>query len=159
ISVTFPANGGTYSTSTFNSGCSPTGVCGAVNFNNSSSSRTIGVIIKRNGDNQYWNGTTFSGTTEIFNSVTCPSPCTSNANIAWTYALAAPADGSYTVRARGADSGTPGGVISTANTFTIDSTNPTTASVDTPANGASFNAATAPTTLSGTAADNAGGSG
>ncbi|HMI99090.1 MAG TPA: S8 family serine peptidase, partial [Gaiellaceae bacterium] len=159
ISVVFPANSTSLNTAGYNAlnGTPGGDIGGTVNFNNSSTSRTIGVSIKRNSDNQYWNGSAFSSASEIFNSVTCPSPCTSNGSITWTYAFAAPADGSYTVRAQGSDSG--GSATSSAATFTIDNTGPTTASVTTPANGGLFRAATVPAAFGGSAADNTGGAG
>src|SRR5439155_487834 len=94
VAVAFPADATSYTTSTYNAGNgTPAGdIGGSVNFNNGSSARTIGVSIKRASDNLYWNGSSFSSASEVFNSVTCPAPCTSNGSITWTYAFAAPAD-------------------------------------------------------------------
>ncbi|MFL5798727.1 MAG: hypothetical protein ACJ77A_12450, partial [Actinomycetota bacterium] len=160
VSVAFPVSGTSLNTAGYNAGNS-TGagdIGGTVNFNNGSSSRTLGVSIKRNSDNKYWGGSSFSSSSEVFNSVTCPAPCTSNGAITWTYAFAAPADDSYSARATASDSG-GSTTQATPNTFTIDSTNPATASVTTPADAASYNGTTVPATFSGSAADNSSGSG
>jgi hypothetical protein len=56
------------------------------------------VSIKRNSDNQYWNGTAFACDTEVFNAA--------SGTASWSYALAGGnlTDGvSYTVRSKATD--------------------------------------------------------
>src|SRR5207249_2633594 len=105
--VTFPVNATTYTTASFNAGNStPAGdIAGTVNYNNNSTGRTIAVSIKRTSDNTYWNGSTFTGTTENFNPATTCTSCTGNGSGTWAYNFAAPAEGSYIVHARATDSG------------------------------------------------------
>src|ERR1041385_1348820 len=154
-SITFPANGGDYNNSAYNAGCTPTGICGTVTFNSNSSSRVLGVSIKRISDGFYWNGSSFISSGEIFNNQSMGS---ANGSLNWNYAFAVPANGSYLVRSKASDNGgteTPGA----GNTFTIENTAPITASVTTPVNGTLYGPTTMPANFSGSAADNSGGGG
>jgi hypothetical protein len=67
-------------------------------------------------------------------------------------------DGTYTVQAKSTDK-VGNTFTGTAITFTLDNTNPTTASVTTPATGNTFRGATVPANFIGSAADNSGGVG
>src|SRR5919109_1736988 len=162
VSVTFPADQAGYTTATFNAGNGTAGgdIAGTVNYDNGSTGRSTAVSIKRNSDNLYWNGSSFSSASEVFNTATCSgSGCTGNGGATWTYNFTAPAAGFYTVRARATNSGT-GNTTTTADVvFAIDNTNPVTASVESPVDDASYSASSAPTTFGGKAADNVGGSG
>src|SRR5829696_5057627 len=160
-SVTFPVNNGVYNTAGFDAGNgTPAGdIGGSVVFNTNSASRTLGVSIKQNSGGQYWGGAAFdAGTTEVFNSVCGSGTCTTgNSSVPWAYVVSAPAEGSYVVHAKATDDG---GTSTTSDlTFTIDNTNPITASGEAPANSAIYSASTVPTSFSGKVADNAGGAG
>ena len=158
--ITFPVSGTTYRATTYNAGCSPTGICGTAA--DATGVQTVNVSIKRNSDNTYWNGSIFTGTTETFNLAT--------GTTSWNYPFALPADGSYTVHVQTADTvgnAQTGTTYAATSTFTIDATAPSLTTLqmfDTNANGkvdqvkATFNeslaACTAPCTtgwtLSGT---------
>src|SRR5206468_3210594 len=111
----------------------------------------VEVSIKRNSDNLYWNVSSFSSASEVFNLASGIGP--------WSYAFALPADGSYTARSRATDNvslvETPG----IGNTFTVDTVGPIIASIIVPANGSAYTAATVPATFSGSVQDNSGGVG
>src|SRR5439155_1590715 len=93
---------------------------------------------------------------EVFNAAT--GSFSGNGGKSWSYAFALPSDGSYTVRAQATQSRFANGT-SAANTFTIDSAAPVTASVSAPVNGTVYGPTTMPATFSGSAADNSGGGG
>jgi len=95
--VTFPVASGSYTTATWNAGCPVPGVCGTASDASSGVAR-VELSIRR-GSNIYWNGTAFSGSTEIF--------FTAAGTTAWSFALAAanfPASANYTIRVRATDS-------------------------------------------------------
>ena len=131
VAVTFPANSGSYTTTNYNAGCTPTGICGTAAWQSNSNTRAVAVSIKRLSDNLYWNGSTFASATEVFVTATCATTsargCGLNTNnsgtVNWTYAFAAPAAGSYEVRARAGDSDET--EFSATNTFSIDNIAPT----------------------------------
>ncbi len=136
FSITFPANNGNYNNTNYNAGCTTVGICGAVNFTNGSSSRSITVSLKRNSDNADWNGSSFvAGTSgsRILNAGSIDG--SGNGSIPWHYAFAVPPDGAYTVRAHASDSGDTTGSDAGPNIFTVDNTGPTLNSVTGPANG------------------------
>jgi hypothetical protein len=96
-SVTFPAASGAYNTATWNAGCPAPGICGTAS-DASSGVAKVELSIRR-GANTYWNGTAFSGSTEVF--------FTATGTTAWSFAFAAsnfPASASYTIRVRAIDS-------------------------------------------------------
>src|SRR5207247_776171 len=155
IVVSFPANGGAYNSTTYTSGGG--NINGTVQWgsNTTDNGRTVGVSI-RQGSGNYWNGSAFSSASEVFNAAT--GSFSGNGGKSWSYAFALPSDGSYTVRAQATQSGFANGT-SAANTFTIDSAAPVTASVSAPVNGTVYGPTTMPATFSGSAADNSGGGG
>ena len=89
----------------------------------------------RQGSANYWNGTSFSSPTEVFNTATL-----SGAN--WSYAFASssfPANANYTMRVRAIDAA--GNVqAATSRTFRYDTTNPGS-SYAFPASGGTYNTA------------------
>ena len=130
FSVRFPADNTMYSPTSYNAGCIGGGcggcagqtaaICGGVNFDKDSTvpSRVVDVSIKRNSDGLYWNGSGFASAAETFNSASPATDFTGNGNVTWLYPFSAPADGSYTVRARAEDSKTSP-TFTNANIFTI----------------------------------------
>ena len=129
--ITFPVSGTTYKASTFNAGCSPTGLCGTAS--DATGVQAVTVSIKRNADGLYWNGSIFSGSSQTFNAVTTLGT-PGGTSTTWKYTFALPAsDGGYTVHVQTAD--TLGNALSGTNyadtaTFTIDTTAPTVSSIN-----------------------------
>ena len=115
--ISFPATGGSYNT----------GWTGTVTGTASDTTGGSGIantqVAISNGAGQYWNGTSFANGT-----LTWLTTTGTNNNTTWTYALAKPAEGSYTVQARSTDAQTNTGATATA-AFTIDTTAPTVTSV------------------------------
>src|SRR5207249_1584472 len=91
------------------------------------------------------------------------SATTGNTAAAWTDNVTLPTwcsqtDGTYIVQAKATDKA--GNTFTgAAVTFTLDRTNPITASVTTPTSGSAYTAATVPASWSGSAADNSSGVG
>jgi len=107
--VTFPINNASYTTATWNAGCPVSGVCGTASDANSGV-QAVEVSIRR-GTTTYWNGTSFSSTTEVF------LPATGTTT--WSFAFPAskfPASGSYRIRVRARDNA---GNIQSPSTRTI----------------------------------------
>ena len=89
------------------------------------------MSIKRNSDDQYWNGTAFDSTPEVFNSA--------SGTASFSYALPGSnlTDGvSYTVRSRATDIATNAETTPTSVTFTFASLAPTVTFTGAPANAA-----------------------
>ena len=116
ITLNFPANSGAYNASGWAAGCSPVGICGRAS--DSVGVTSVGVAILQQSTDRYWNGSSFSSSSQVFN--------TARGTTTWDYAFARPADGTYTVYVRATD--TLGNTTSTANlttaTFLIDTTPP-----------------------------------
>jgi LmbE family N-acetylglucosaminyl deacetylase len=94
--VTFPANNGSYTTASWNAGCASPGVCGTAS-DAASGVKSVGVSIRRGAGN-YWSGTSFSSTTEVF------LPATGTT--AWSFPFPAsnfPAAANYRIRVRTTD--------------------------------------------------------
>ena len=142
--ITFPANNGFYNTAGWTGTLTGTandpgaGASGLAN---------VGVSIKRLSDNKWWNGTSFSSNTEVFNTATGTS--------SWSLPLAASNltdNVQYTVRSQATD--IAGNVQTTpaSATFTYDTT-PPTSSISFPTNGAFYNAAGWTGSITGSAND------
>ena len=124
--ISFPANNGSYKASAYAGGCSTVGICGSAT--DASGVASLRVSIKRGSDNTYWNGSSFSGTTETFNAATLGSP--NAGSTGWGYAFALPADGSYTVHVQATDTfgnAQSGTTYAATSTFKIDTVAPTNA--------------------------------
>jgi hypothetical protein len=94
ITVAFPTPTGAYKTSAWNSGCATPGICGtATDF---SGVQSVSVAIHQAASNKYWNGSSFSSSTQVFQQA--------SGTTSWGYALPVQADGSYTVTVRATDS-------------------------------------------------------
>ena len=94
--VTFPAGNTSYTTATWNAGCASAGVCGTAS-DAASGVQSVGVSIRR-GSGNYWNGTSFSSTTEVF--------LTATGTTAWSFSFPAsnfPAAANYRIRVRATD--------------------------------------------------------
>lgn len=111
LSVGFPSNGGAYSPTGWNSGCSTAGICGvAADAGTGVSSVKVSI---RQGTGNYWNGSSFGSATEVLLMAT--------GTVSWRYAFTGssfPANGSYTVRAVATDNA--GNAASSTSTFTIN---------------------------------------
>jgi large repetitive protein len=101
ISFGFPLNGHSYSAAEWKSGCSQgTGVCGTA----SDPSGVVGVAvsIKQSSTGKYWNGKSYSNTSETYFVAKLSSQIATGAS--WFYALPLPApDGGYTLHALASD--------------------------------------------------------
>jgi LmbE family N-acetylglucosaminyl deacetylase len=110
--VTFPVANASYTSATWNVGCATAGVCGTAS-DASSGVQGVDVSIRRGAGN-YWNGTSFSSTTEIF----FPAAGTTS----WTFAFPAsnfPNAASYRIRVRARDNA---GNVQSPTTRTISFT-------------------------------------
>ncbi|MEA2201689.1 MAG: thermitase, partial [Solirubrobacteraceae bacterium] len=141
VSMTFPANNGTYNAAGWTAGCASAGLCGTAADTGATISG-VQVSIKRNSDNTYWNGTSFVAGSESY--------LAAAGTTSWSFALAAStlSDGvGYTLHAKATDS--VGNVSSVASrTFTYETTAPSP-TVSTPANNSNINKTTP--TVSGSA--------
>ena len=117
--LTFPVNNTTYRASTYNAGCTPTGLCGTVTDN--VGVQTVSVSIKRNSSNTYWNGSAFSGSSQTFNTATVGTVGATSTT--WAYGFSLPSDGAYTVQVQATDAASNTGSSGTS-TFTVDTTAP-----------------------------------
>jgi hypothetical protein len=122
MTLTFPANGGTYGTFAWGVGCSGgAGLCGSVRDPHGVKSLVVSI---RQGSGNWWGGSSFNKTSETFNSATLASP--GENSTAWRYPLSLPADGSYTVHVRATDgaANTTSAAAQLSSTFTIVTTPP-----------------------------------
>jgi len=118
IKLSFPADKGLYDTASWSAGCTGgAGVCGTASDSSGVASVSVSVLQQSTG--RYWNGTSFSASSEVFNAA--------GGTTSWRYPLALPApDGSYTIHVRATDTlgnATPAGSQLSA-TFTIDTQPP-----------------------------------
>ncbi len=116
IALTFPTSGGSYNAAGWAAGCAPAGICGTATDPSGVTSVAVAVLQQSSG--KYWNGATFSSSTRTFNTASG----TSN----WNYAMARPANGTYTTYVRATD-GFGNVTTSTAlmtRSFTIDTVAP-----------------------------------
>ena len=126
IGTTFPTSGGRYTNTSYNAGCgtSTTGdICGTAT-DATSGVATVEISVQRASTGLYLTGTTFSAASQTWGTAT--------GTTSWSYAIAAttfPADGSYTVFVRAAD--TVGNAATTSTPFVIDRTKPTAVGITT----------------------------
>jgi type II secretory pathway pseudopilin PulG len=114
VGITFPADGGTYTSTSWDAGCGSR-ICGTAAATGSGVAVVSASI--RQGSGNYWNGSAFASASEVL------LPATGTTS--WSLAFAGgnfPATGSYTVRAVVTD--TAGGTASTSSSFTIDNVAP-----------------------------------
>jgi hypothetical protein len=114
--ITFP--GGTvYTPTSWNASCSSS-ICGTATDSGGSGLQQVDVSLRR-GSGNYWNGSSFSSATPVWNAASGTS--------AWTYAFAAssfPADDTYTVAARATDNASNVQSPVSSQSFAIDTTPP-----------------------------------
>jgi hypothetical protein len=145
--VTHPADSISYNAAAYLAGCDDAveEICGTAADNEGGSGLdVVEVSIQRNSDGFYWDGDAFLDTAGI------PIFDEAAGTASWTYAIALPADGVYTVTARATDRA--GNTLTGAsNTFAVDTTAPeiTLDAVATPTNDAT-------PTFSGTAGTDTG---
>jgi len=114
ITLTFPANGSYYNAAGWTAGCSTVGVCGTAS--DPVGVTSVGVAALQQSSGKYWNGSSFSSSSRAFNA----AAITPSATTPWSYALARPADGIYTLYVEATDS--LGNTTSTANLTTTQFT-------------------------------------
>ncbi len=116
ITLNFPASGSYYNAASWTAGCSTVGVCGTAA--DPVGVTSVGVAVLQQSSGKYWNGSSFSSSSQVFNTATGTS--------SWDYPLARPADGVYTLYVRATD--TLGNTTSssglTTASFTIDTVAP-----------------------------------
>jgi hypothetical protein len=122
VTLSFPANKHTYREETWGAGCSGSGgLCG-----NAKDPRGVASVVVsiQQGNGNWWGGSSFNKTSEFFNTVTLGSPGASSTE--WSYPLAYPSDGPYTVHVRATDAlgNTIAAESQLATSFKIDSTPP-----------------------------------
>ena len=116
--TTFPAAGGEYNAGGWAAGCATAGLCGTYADGSGSGVSQVEVSI-RQGSGNYWNGSSFSSASEVWNAAGLSAG-------SWSYPLAAgsfPADGSYTVRVRAVDAAA-NTEAPTSRGFEYDTTDP-----------------------------------
>ncbi|MEX2237495.1 MAG: Ig-like domain-containing protein [Dehalococcoidia bacterium] len=129
--ITFPVDGSTFNAPTYTDACNidTDEVCGTADAVGGTAIVLVEVSLKRNSDNQYWDGDSFDSAALFVGA---------SGTTSWIYTLALPPDGSYTLSSRATDAA--GNVESTAvATFTIDTVAPAAPSLDSPAEGAGTN--------------------
>lgn len=95
--VSFPVDGSALRSAAWGQGCpGRAGICGSAKDANGVSAVYVSI---RQGNGKWWGGSSFDQTSESFRTATLSSGHTT----AWSYALALPADGSYTVHVRALD--------------------------------------------------------
>jgi len=83
--------------------------------NDASGVQKVEVSIKRNSDNQYWNGSSWvAGQTWLL----------AQGTTSWSYSLTPDSDGSYTIQSRAIDNSNNQETPAAGNTFTFDTTPP-----------------------------------
>jgi hypothetical protein len=123
ISVSFPADGGSYNTAGWNAGCvGGAGLCGSAI--DASGVAGASLSIQQLSTGKFWNGSSFSSTTETFNAAAATGGYSTS--FVGRYPLAVPAAGSYRVHVRAADilGNTTTAAAQTSLTFTIDTAAP-----------------------------------
>jgi len=116
ITVTFPANGGSYNGSSWSSGCaSGAGICGTASDPSGVSRVAVGIY--QTSSKKYWNGSSFSSSSLVL--------ITASGTTAWHYGFTPPLAGGYTVYVGATDNlgnTTSNGKLVTAG-FTYSTTN------------------------------------
>src|SRR5439155_1601896 len=157
--VTTPSDGSVYRAATvpvtFSGSAADDNTGLGLNANNTT------FTLQRSSDNFYWTGSAWQSA--VFNLPTTHSATTFHSTAACRTSVtfptwAAQSDGTYTVKATATDI-VGNTFTSGAVSFTLDKTAPVTASVTAPATSGPFGSATVPSSFSGSAADNSGGSG
>jgi hypothetical protein len=100
VSISFPANNGTYSASTWNAGCAVAGLCGSAA--DSAGISRVSLTLRQNSSGLYWNGSSLAaGPTTLAATLSSPGATA----VTWSYALAARSfpDGTYTLVANATD--------------------------------------------------------
>jgi hypothetical protein len=118
--VTFPAASGSYNAAKWNAGCASAGFCGTASDSLSGVKR-VELSLRQVASGNYWNGTSFSASSEQFLSATGTS--------SWSFPFAGsafPADGQYTLRVRAVDNANNVEAAS-SRSFTIDTALPAVA--------------------------------
>src|SRR5207237_365099 len=150
-SVTTPAGG-----SAFRAATVPATFSGSVADNSGGvglNANSTTFTLQRSSDNNYWTGSAWQAA--AFSLAATNSATTGSTAATWTSSATLPtwaseSDGTYTVQATATDKA--GNTFTgTAVTFTLDNTNPITASVTAPIDGTLYNASTVPTTSTGKA--------
>jgi len=113
ITLQFPKPYGVYNSPAWSAGCSSVGVCGTAA--DPSGVKSVAVAILQGSSGKYWNGSSFSSSSIVYNPGTTPL----------AYPIARPADGVYTLYVRATDTfGNTTAGAGDASTFTVDTVAP-----------------------------------
>lgn len=93
ITMTFPADHGSYGAATWAAGCPTPGICGTAA--DASSVQSVAVSIYQESSHQYWTGSSLSSYSPVFN----PASGTTS----WHYGFTPPQAGTYTVQIQATD--------------------------------------------------------
>ena len=121
--LAFPAPAGSYTAAEWDTGCATAGLCGTYGDGSGSGVADVEVSIQQGGGD-YWDGSGFSSSTEVWN----------EADLVvgdWSYDFDSsdlPADGDYTVRVRARDD-VGNTEAPSSRTFEVDQTDPSSALV------------------------------
>src|SRR5438105_3353538 len=102
VELRFPANNGQYQLATWTVGCASAspGLCGSATAVTSVTAVRVSILQQASG--LYWNGSSFSATSEALNSATLQAP--GHSTTGWTYALTLPPNGTYSAHVVATDS-------------------------------------------------------
>jgi hypothetical protein len=119
--LTFPVGGGVYNAVGWGEGCTPVGVCGKAKDTQGVTSVVVSI---RQGNGNWWGGSSFNKTSETFNAATLETPGAKTT--AWHYPIAMPPAGTYTVHVRASDQAgnTTSAASQAQSVFTIKTTPP-----------------------------------
>jgi hypothetical protein len=121
VALAFPVNGSALSSAAWGHGCpGRAGICGSASDQNDIDAVSVSI---RQGSGKWWGGSAFDRTSETFQ----PASVTSGrGRTAWSYPMALPADGTYTVHVRALDEAgnTTAEGSQAAASFTIDTLAP-----------------------------------
>ena len=119
VTIDHPADSSIHNVASYEAGCSTVGgdICGTAT--DATGVASIEMSIQQ-GSGNYWSGTAFDSGTELFHMAT--------GTTSWSLAFPGsnfPADGEYTVRAKGTDTAAPANTSTPVDsTFTLDDTQP-----------------------------------
>ncbi len=110
VSISFPASGGSYTSSAFNRGCSTAtaDICGTAS-DAGTGVASVQISLRRTSDNTWWNGSAFVAGSQIW------VPATGTTG--WSYAFTPAASTSYSLQARATD-GAGNSTTTAASSFT-----------------------------------------
>jgi len=146
--LSFPAAGNAYNASGW------TGTIGGSATDSFSGIQQEQVSILDNATHEYWNGSSFASSTEVFLAATLASPGAPSTTWSLSFPNSSfPNDGSYSVHSLATDAAGNVEATGQSTTFNRDTTPPNTAALSFPAAGGSYNASGWTGTIGGPVSD------